>query len=72
MNGTMWCKHRSILPNTPQKQPRYYIGVSFVFFLKDEEFVSKTINEGSVDFDKFPANKVDQLAKKMESSKATA
>ena len=44
----------------------------FCFFLKDEEFVSKTINEGSVDLDRFPANKVDQLAKKMESSKATA
>ena len=44
----------------------------FCFFLKDEEFVSKTINEGSVDLDKFPASKVHQLAKKMESSKATA
>ena len=43
----------------------------FWFFLKDEEFVSKTINEGSVDLDKFPASKVHQLAKKMESSKAT-
>ena len=44
----------------------------FWFFLKDEEFVFKTINEGSVDLDKFPASKVCQLAKKMESSKATA
>ena len=44
----------------------------FWFFLKDEEFVSKTINEGSVDLDKFPTSKVCQLAKKMESSKATA
>ena len=25
------------------------------FFLHDEEFVSKTINEGSIDLDKFPA-----------------
>ena len=40
--------------------------------MKDEEFVSKTINEGSVDLDRFPANRVFQLAKKMESSKATA
>ena len=44
----------------------------FCFFSKDEEFVSKTINEGSVDLDKFPVSKVCQLAKKMESSKATA
>ena len=44
----------------------------FWFFLKDEEFVSKTLNEGSVDLDKFPASKVCQLAKKMESSNATA
>ena len=32
----------------------------------------KTINEGNVDIQKFPASKVCQLAKKMESSKATA
>ena len=44
----------------------------FWFFLREEEFVSKTINEGSVDLDKFPAKKVCQLAKKYESSKATA
>ena len=42
------------------------------FFLHEEEFVSKTINKGSVDLDKFPASKVCQLAKKYESSKATA
>ena len=44
----------------------------FWFFLRDEDFVSKTINEGSVDLDKFPASKVCQLAKKYESSKVTA
>ena len=43
----------------------------FWFFLHEEEFVSKTINEGSVDLDKFPASKVYQLAKKYKSSKAT-
>ena len=32
----------------------------------------KTINEGNVDIQKFPASKVRQLAKKMESSKAMA
>ena len=40
--------------------------------MKDEDFVTKTINEGKVDIQKFPASKVRQLAKKMESSKATA
>ena len=39
--------------------------------MKDEDFVSRTINEGSIDLDKFPASKVCQLAKKMENSKAT-
>ena len=44
----------------------------FWFFMWDEDFVLKTINEGNVDIQKFPASKVHQLAKKMESSKATA
>ena len=44
----------------------------FWFFLHDEDFVSRTITEGSVDLDKFPASRVCQLAKKFESSKATA
>ena len=44
----------------------------FCFFMRDEDFVTKTINEGNVDIQKFPASKVCQLAKKMESSKATA
>ena len=43
----------------------------FWFFLRDENFVSKTINKGSVDLEKFPASRVCQLAKKMESSKVT-
>ena len=44
----------------------------FWFFLRVEDFVSKTISDGSVDLEKFPASKVRQLAKKLESSKATA
>ena len=44
----------------------------FWYFMRDEDFVTKTINEGNVDIQKFPASKVCQLAKKMESSKATA
>ena len=42
------------------------------FFLWDEEFVSKTINDSNIDLNKFPASKVRQLAKKMESSKVAA
>ena len=41
-------------------------------FLLDDEFVSKTINDSNINLNKFPGNKVRQLAKKMESSKATA
>ena len=44
----------------------------FWFFLKEEEFVSKTINDSNIDLDKFPESKLRKLAKKMESSKATA
>ena len=44
----------------------------FWFFMKDEDFVTKTINECNVDIQKFLASKVQQLAKKMVSSKATA
>ena len=44
----------------------------FKFFLQDEEFASKTINDSSIDLDKFPASKVRQLAEKMEASKPTA
>ena len=43
----------------------------FWFFLWDEDFVSRTISDGSIDLDKFPASRVCQLAKKLKSSKAT-
>ena len=33
--------------------------------------MSRTISDGSIDLDKFPASRVCQLAKKLESSKAT-
>ena len=44
---------------------------SFGFSLKDEESVSKTINDRGIDLEKFPASNVRQPAKKMEASKAT-
>ena len=34
--------------------------------------MSKTINDSNIDLNKFPASKVRQLAKKMESSKTAA
>ena len=34
--------------------------------------MSRTISDGSIDLDKFPVSRVHQLAKKLESSKATA
>ena len=43
-----------------------------IFFHRDEEFVSKTINDSNIELTKFPESKVRQLAKKLESSKATA
>ena len=44
----------------------------FWFFLWDEDFVSRTISDGSIDLNKFPDSRVCQLAKKLESSKAMA
>ena len=41
----------------------------FWFFLKDESW---TLNEGHVELNKFPASKVRQMAKKLESSQSTA
>ena len=44
----------------------------FWFFLRDEDFVSKTINDSYIDLETFLASKVRQLAKRLESSKFTA
>ena len=44
----------------------------FWFFIVDNEFIAKTINEGNTDFEQYPPSKVQQMAKKLESSKATA
>ena len=62
---------KSIWPNNHKKLQKFYRDI-FWFFLKDEEFVSRTINGSNLDLDKFPASKVRQLAKKLESSKSTA
>ena len=44
----------------------------FWFFLKDESFISKTLNEGHVELSKSPSSKVRQMGQKLESSQATA
>ena len=72
MNGTTMYKPRSLWQNTLWKQSNIAQRYLLVFFLRDEEFVSKTINKGSVDLDKFLASKMHHLAKKMERSKVTA
>ena len=71
MNGTAVYK-QSQSHTVPNRNSKNLAQGYILVFLHDEEFVSKTINEGSVDLDKFPASKVCQLAKKYKSSKATA
>ena len=44
----------------------------FWFFMTDNEFTAKTINEGNTGLRQYPAAKVQQMAKTLESSKATA
>ena len=72
MSGIIWCKLKSIWLNTPPRNSQDIALRHLLVFLHDEEFVSKTINNSNVDLEKFPASKVRQLAKKMESSKVTA
>ena len=60
------------LAKYPQETAQVLQRDIFWFFLKDESFVSKTLNEGHVELSKVPASTVHQLAKKMESSQATA
>ena len=60
------------LTKYPQDTAKILHRDKFWFFLNDQEFVSKTINDSNIDLNKFPAIKVRPLAKKMESSKATA
>ena len=44
----------------------------FWFFLSNESFISKTLDEGHVSLKNFPASRVRQMAKKLEGSQATA
>ena len=53
------CKYPSKTANNLQRH-------IFWFYLKDKDFVSKTLNEGCADLQQYPASKVHQLAKKLE------
>ena len=70
MSGIMQPRYKLHWPSTPLKQLIFRHKDIFWFFLKDEEFFSKTINNSNIDLDTYPASKVRQFAKKMESSKA--
>ena len=59
------------LAKYPQENANILHHDTFWLFLKDKEFVSKTINDSGIDLAMFPARKVTQLAKKVEASKAT-
>ena len=54
------------LPKYPPETAQILQRDIFWFFLKDESFLSKTLNEGHVELNKFPASKVRQMAKKLE------
>ena len=71
MNGTMHYRPHVALAKYPPETAKMLHRDIFWFFLKDEDFVSKTINDSNIDLYKFPASKVRQLSKKVKSSKAT-
>ena len=60
------------LAKYPPEMAKIFHRDIFWFFMIDEDFITKMINKGNIDIQKFPASKVCQLVKKMESSKATA
>ena len=75
MNGDEWfnaVQNQVNLAKYPPKTAKILQRDIFWFFLNDDDFVSKTINDSNIDLEKFPASKVRQLAKILESSKCTA
>ena len=65
-------QHQVNLAKYPPETAKILQRDIFWFFLNDEDFVSKTINESNIDLENFPTSKVRQLAKKLQSSKSTA
>ena len=60
------------LCNYPQETAQILQRDIFWFFLSNESFISKTLDEGHVSLNNFPASRVRQMAKKLEGSQATA
>ena len=71
MNGYNAVQVQINLAKYPPKTAKILHQDIFWFFLQDD-FMSRTITEGSDDLDKFPASRVRQLMKKLVSAKATA
>ena len=69
--GTMLFKHNLVLQGIPLRQQKYYTKIFSGFSYMTKISCLEPFTEGSVDLDKFPASRVGQLAKKLESSKAT-
>ena len=64
LNGIMQCKLKVNVAKYPPETAKILQRDIFWFFLGDEDFVSKTISDGSVDLEKFPASKMqDSLLK---------
>ena len=58
-SGDEWCnavQAQINLAKYPQELARILQGDIFWFFLKDEQFVSRTINDSNIDLDTFPAS----------------
>ena len=64
-------QHQVNLAKYPSETAKILQRDIFLFFSKWWRF-SKTINESNIDLEKFPASKVRQLAKKLDSSKSIA
>ena len=64
MNGYNAVQAQVNLANYPLETAKILHQDIFWFFMKDEDFVTKRINEGNVDIQKFPASKGWQLAKR--------
>ena len=72
MNDTMQYRPQVPLVMYPPEIAKILHRDIFWFFLKDEKFVSKTINDSNIDLERIPTSKVRQLARKMEGLKTTA
>ena len=71
MSGTILYKHKCLLPNTHQRLQVSCIKIILVL-LEGWRVCVQTINDSSIDLERFPASKVRQIAKKMKASKTTA